>query len=553
MTPIASPAPGSAAPGSVASGPHTSLVRSVESAMELIRSGETIATSGFVGCGTPDALLDGLARRFRESGDPAGLTLLFAAGQGDGGEQGLNRLAEPGLLRRVVGGHWGLIPRVAALAVSGQIEGWNLPQGVISRLYRDMAAGLPGTVSRIGLHTFVDPRSQGGRVNERTTDDLVEVVHLGGEELLFYRATPIDVALLRGTSADEHGNITMEREALTLDNLAMACAARNNGGKVIVQVERIVAAGSLDPRLVKIPHILVDAVVVAPPELHRQTYATAFNPGYAHEVRIPLDLIPPMPMNERKIAARRAAMELPDGGVVNLGIGMPDGVSTVAAEEHVIDRITLTTEPGIVGGMPASGGDFGAALNPDALIDQNQQFDFYQGGGLDLTVLGMAELDADGNVNVSRFGPRLTGAGGFIDISQSARTVVFVGTFTAGGMQVGISDGRLTILSEGRSRKLVRHVEQVTFNGRYAASLGQRVLYVTERAVFAATPEGLRLIEVAPGIDIERDVLGQMDFAPIVQDVALMDSRIFLPQPMGLAALLRPCATSTPTLEGVSS
>ncbi|HNV15043.1 MAG TPA: CoA-transferase [Dermatophilaceae bacterium] len=553
MTPIASPAPGSAAPGSVASGPHTSLVRSVESAMELIRSGETIATSGFVGCGTPDALLDGLARRFRESGDPAGLTLLFAAGQGDGGEQGLNRLAEPGLLRRVVGGHWGLIPRVAALAVSGQIEGWNLPQGVISRLYRDMAAGLPGTVSRIGLHTFVDPRSQGGRVNERTTDDLVEVVHLGGEELLFYRATPIDVALLRGTSADEHGNITMEREALTLDNLAMACAARNNGGKVIVQVERIVSAGTLDPRLVKIPHILVDAVVVAPPELHRQTYATAFNPGYAHEVRIPLDLIPPMPMNERKIAARRAAMELPDGGVVNLGIGMPDGVSTVAAEEHVIDRITLTTEPGIVGGMPASGGDFGAALNPDALIDQNQQFDFYQGGGLDLTVLGMAELDADGNVNVSRFGPRLTGAGGFIDISQSARTVVFVGTFTAGGMQVGISDGRLTILSEGRSRKLVRHVEQVTFNGRYAASLGQRVLYVTERAVFAATPDGLRLIEVAPGIDVERDVLGQMDFAPIVQDVALMDSRIFLPQPMGLAALLRPRTTSTPTLEGVSA
>ena len=552
MTPIASPAPGSAAPGSVASGPHTSLVRSVESAMELIRSGETIATSGFVGCGTPDALLDGLARRFRESGDPAGLTLLFAAGQGDGGEQGLNRLAEPGLLRRVVGGHWGLIPRVAALAVSGQIEGWNLPQGVISRLYRDMAAGLPGTVSRIGLHTFVDPRSQGGRVNERTTDDLVEVVHLGGEELLFYRATPIDVALLRGTSADEHGNITMEREALTLDNLAMACAARNNGGKVIVQVERIVSAGTLDPRLVKIPHILVDAVVVAPPELHRQTYATAFNPGYAHEVRIPLDLIPPMPMNERKIAARRAAMELPDGGVVNLGIGMPDGVSTVAAEEHVIDRITLTTEPGIVGGMPASGGDFGAALNPDALIDQNQQFDFYQGGGLDLTVLGMAELDADGNVNVSRFGARLTGAGGFIDISQSARTVVFVGTFTAGGMQVGISDGRLTILSEGRSRKLVRHVEQVTFNGRYAASLGQRVLYVTERAVFAATPDGLRLIEVAPGIDIERDVLGQMDFAPIVQDVALMDSRIFRPEPMGLAALLRPRPTSTPTLEGVS-
>ncbi len=547
MTPTPVPA---AAPA--AQGPAPSLVRSVESAMELVNSGDTIATSGFVGCGTPDALLDGLARRFHESGDPAGLTLLFAAGQGDGGERGLNRLAEPGLLRRVVGGHWGLIPRVAALAVAGEIEGWNLPQGVISRLYRDMAAGLPGTVSRIGLHTFVDPRAQGGRINERTTEEIVEVVRLGGQELLFYRATPIDVALLRGTSADEHGNITMEREALTLDNLAMACAARNNGGKVIVQVERIVAGGSLDPRLVKIPHILVDAVVVSPPELHLQTYATPFNPGYAHEVRIPLDLIPPMSMSERKIAARRAALELPDGGVVNLGIGMPDGVSTVAAEERVIDRITLTTEPGVVGGMPASGGDFGAALNPDALVDQNQQFDFYQGGGLDLAVLGMAELDADGNVNVSRFGTRLTGAGGFIDISQSARTVVFVGTFTAGGLRVDISGGQLHIRSEGRSRKLVKHVEQITFNGRYAASLGQRVLYVTERAVFAATPDGLRLIEVAPGVDVERDVLAHMDFTPIVHDVALMDPRIFLPEPMGLATLLRPRPTSL-TPQGVSS
>ena len=522
------------------------VVHTLDEAMALVRSGDTIATSGFVGCGTPDALLEGLARRFRETGEPAGLTLYFAAGQGDGGERGLNRLAVPGLLKRVVGGHWGLIPKVAALAVSGEIEGWNLPQGVVSRLYRDIAAGLPGTVSRIGLHTFVDPRSEGGRVNTRSTEDLVEVISLGGEELLFYHARPIDVALLRGTSADELGNVSMEREALTLDNLAMASAARNSGGRVIVQVERIVQAGSLNPRLVKIPHILVDAVVLAPPELHGQTYATPFNPGYAHEVRIPLSMIPPMPMSERKVTARRAAFELPDGGVVNLGIGMPDGVSSVAAEERVIDRITLTAEPGVIGGMPAAGGDFGAALNPDALIDQNQQFDFYQGGGLDLTVLGLAEVDRAGNVNVSRFGPRLTGAGGFIDISQTARTVVFVGTFTAGGLSVDIADGALRVRTEGAHRKLVEQVEQVTFNGRYAASLGQQVLYVTERAVFRATEAGLALVEIAPGIDLERDVLARMDFEPIIDELALMDPRIFRPPPMGLAAELRPTPPRPP-------
>ncbi len=517
-----------------------SLVCSLAEAAQLVRTGDTIATSGFVGCGTPDALLQGLAERFAATGDPKDLTLYFAAGQGDGHEQGLNRLAAPGLLRRVVGGHWGLIPKVAQLAVEGRIEGWNLPQGVISRLYRDVAAGLPGTLSRIGLHTFVDPRMQGGRINERSTDELVQLHEIGGEQLLWYPGFRLDVALLRGTTSDELGNITMEREALTLDNLAMATAARNCGGRVIVQVERVVQAGSLNPRLVKIPHVLVDAVVVAPPELHRQTYATGFDAGFAHEVKVPLSSIPPMALTERKITARRAALELPDGGVVNLGIGMPDGVAAVAAEERVIDRITLTAEPGVIGGVPATGGNFGAAVNPDALIEQSQQFDFYQGGGLDLAVLGMAQLDRDGNVNVSRFGSRLTGAGGFVDISQTARTVVFVGTFTAGGLRVQIDDGQVQIVTEGDQRKLVERVEQITFNGRYAASLGQQVLYVTERAVFRATEAGLALVEIAPGVDLEREVLGQMDFAPIVGEVAEMDRRIFADQAMGLGQLLRP-------------
>ena len=520
------------------SGPHGVVVSPADAAA-LVHSGDTIATSGFVGIGTPDELLQAIADRYATTGEPAGLGLVFAAGQGDGKHQGLNRLAAPGLLRRIVGGHWGLIPALAERALAGELEAWNLPQGVISHLYRDIAAGRPGAVSRIGLHTFVDPRQDGGRVNDVSPDAMVELVELAGQELLFYRSFPIHVALLRGTTADTLGNVSMEREALTLDNLAMAMAARNSGGTVIVQVERIAEAGSLPPRSVTLPKVLVDAVVVAEPEHHLQTYATPYSQAYAHEVRLPLDDLPQMPLTARKVVARRAAFELPVDGVVNLGIGMPEGVASVAAEERVLDRVTLTAEPGVIGGIPASGMDFGAAVNPDAIIDQNQQFDFYDGGGLDLACLGMAELDRLGNVNVSRFGSRLAGAGGFINISQSARTVVFTGTFTAGGLDVAVGDGRLTIRTEGRSRKLREAVEQITFNGRYAAARGQRVLYVTERAVFEASEQGLRLTEVAPGVDVERDVLAQMEFEPLVDgEPALMDPRLFAAGPMGLAASL---------------
>lgn len=509
-------------------------VISIEAAADLVASGDTITTSGFVGIGVPEYLLKGLEKRFLQSAQPTGLTLLFAAGQGDGVDRGLNHLGHNGLLQRVVGGHWGLIPKVARLAIEGSIEAYNLPQGVVSHLYRDIAAGKPGTISRVGLETFVDPRADGGKINPQTTEDLVTLMEINGESFLFYKAFPIDVALLRGTTADPAGNITMEREALTIDNLAQAMAAKNSNGIVIVQVERTVAPGSLNPRDVEIPGALVDAVVVAPADDHMQTFATAYSHAYAGKYRVEADTMPAMKLSPRKIIARRAAFELPINGMVNLGIGMPEGVASVASEEKLLDHLTLSAEPGVIGGQPASGLDFGAAVNTDAIVNQAQQFDFYDGGGLDLAVLGMAEVDRSGSVNVSRFGPRLAGAGGFINISQNARALVYAGTFTSGGAEIRLEQGALVIEKEGRVKKFVAAVEQVTFSGPRAARLSQPVLYVTERCVFRLTSGGLELLEIAPGIDLERDILSLMDFEPVIRETVIMDQRIFEPAPMDL-------------------
>ena len=507
---------------------------SADDAAALINDGDTITTSGFVGIGVPEALLRAVEDRFLETAMPRDLTLFFAAGQGDGKDRGLNHLGHPGLLKRVVGGHWGLIPKVARLALDGLIEAYNLPQGVVSHLYRDIAAGKPGTLTHVGLGTFVDPRLEGGKINAMTREDLVSVMPMGERELLFYKAFPVDVALLRGTTADPAGNVSMEREALIIDGLAQAMAVRNSGGVVIVQVERIAARGALNPREVQIPAALVDAVVVSEPDDHMQTFATHYSHLFAGRFRAPPDAAPAMTLDARKIIARRAAFELPVNGVVNLGIGMPEGVASVAAEEGLLDHVTLTAEPGVMGGQPASGLDFGAAINTDAILAQNQQFDFYDGGGLDLAVLGMAEVDAVGNVNVSRFGPRLAGAGGFINISQNARQVVFTGTFTAGGLEVALADGQVAISQEGKARKLQETVQQITFSGTRAAALGTPVLFVTERCVFQLTKDGLRLAEVAPGIDVQSDILDQMGFAPLVDTPDPMDDRLFKPEPMGL-------------------
>ncbi|MCC7254147.1 malonate decarboxylase subunit alpha [Hyphomicrobium sp.] len=515
----------------------TTKVFSAEDAIARIRDGDVIATTGFVQSCIPEMLHAALEKRYVETRAPRDLTLIMCAGAGDSKGLGTGRLHHEGLLKRVIAANFGRMPKVAEAAQDNKIQGYNLPQGVISKLYRSCASGSPGLFTKVGLHTYVDPRLGGGKVNTVTKEDLVKLVEVDGKEWLFYKATPINVALIRATSADPLGNLSMERECLTLDVLAQAMAAHNNGGVVIAQVERLVEAGSIKPKDVKVPGILVDCVVVAdPPEMHRMNYGVVYDPGLAGEVRVTVDSLPCMALDERKIIARRAAFELPPNGVINLGVGAPDGVANVANEEKVTPYLVMTTEAGAVGGVLAGGSSFGASANAHSIIDQNQMFDFYHGGGLDLTCLGMAECDSLGNVNTSKFGGRLNGCGGFIDISQNARAVVFAGTFTAGGLEVAIEDGKLRIVKEGRARKFVKQVEQVTFSGTYAAERSQPVLYVTERCVFQLTDHGLELIEVAPGIDIERDILPHMAFKPHIHRPVPMNPAIFRDQPMGLLA-----------------
>jgi propionate CoA-transferase len=520
----------------------TGKLVSAREAVRLIRVGDTVALGGFFGIGLAVEVIHELGALFEATdaesvtlGKPRDLTLVFCVSPGDSQSGGANRLAQPGLVKRAIGGHWTGVPALYQLVGGNQIEGYNIPLGPMSHLYRDIAAGKPGHLSRVGLGTFADPRVSGGKLNEMTTEDLVELVQIGGEEYLFYKAFPINTAIIRGTTADPAGNITMEREALTSDTLSLAMAAHNSGGLVIAQVERVADVNTLNPRQVKIPGILVDCVVVATdPGNHPQTWAAPYSPAFAAEVRVPLTSLAPMPMSDRKIIARRAAMELRPNSVVNLGVGIPEGVASVAAEEKIADLMTLTGEPGVIGGIPAGGAAFGAATNPQAVIDMPYQFDFYDGGGLDAAFLGLAQADREGNINVSRFGPRMAGAGGFINISQNAKKVLFLGTFTAGDLEVSVVEGKLLIERDGQYQKFVEEVGHRTFSGPHAAQQEMDVFYITERCVFRLTAEGLELTEVAPGIDIERDILAKMAFKPIVNKPREMDRRIFRSDPMGL-------------------
>ena len=488
-----------------------------EEALRLIPDGATVATGGFVGCGHPELLTLELERRFLRENHPRDLSLVYAAGQGDGKTRGLNHLAHEGLVRRVIGGHWNLAPAMGRLAVENRIEAYNFPQGAICHLFRSIAAGVPGYICGVGLGTFVDPRLGGGRLNARTTEDLVEIVSLDGREWLRYKPFRVDIALLRGTSCDSFGNIGFEREAVFGDSLSIAQAAKAGKGKVIVQVERRVDDYSRDPKSIHLPGILVDAVVLAPPEYHQQTFAEAFTQQYVEQGSIEAVNLDAASNGAKLFIARRALQSLRAGDVVNLGIGLPEAVARVARQQGRLDEFTLTLESGPIGGIPAGGLSFGAAALPMAVIDEPSMFDFCNGGGLDVAVLSMAECDRHGNVNVSSFGGKLAGAGGFIDISQNTKRLVFGGSFTAGGLDVAFEDDQLKIVKEGHVRKLVDEVEQVTFNGARAFAAGQQVLYVTERCVFELVQGGLELIEIAPGVDVEKHVVNQMGFKPIIR------------------------------------
>ncbi|MPM40093.1 Caffeate CoA-transferase [bioreactor metagenome] len=507
-----------------------------EEAAALVKDGDVITSMGFVASNLPEALYNALEKRFVETGSPKGMTLFYAAAQGNRDGSGADHFAHEGMLKRVIGGHYNMAPKLGQMIIDNKLEGYNLPQGTLSQLYRDIAGHKVGTITHVGLNTFADPRIEGGKLNSITKEDIVEVVNIAGQERLLYKPLKFDIGFIRGTYADEQGNVTLDHEVAFLEATSVAQAVKNSGGKLIVQVEKVVSNGSLDPKLVKIPAIYVDYLVVSKGyEEHQQCQGCAYDGAMTGDFRVPLSSLEYPPLSAKKIIGRRAAMELKANTVVNLGIGIPEFVSMVANEEGIGDYMTLTVEAGPIGGVPQGGPKFGGSVNAQAIIDQPYQFDFYDGGGVDFAFLGLAQADKDGNINVSKFGPRIAGCGGFVNITQNAKRVFFCGTFTADGLKTKVSGGKLIISQEGVERKFIDTVEQITFSGKYASKTGQPVMYITERAVFELRPDGVYLTEVAPGIDVQTQVIDLMGFVPKMDGTPkLMDGRIFSDALMGL-------------------
>lgn len=509
-------------------------VITAKEAARLIEDGKTVTLGGSSGIACPESILREMETCFLETGSPKDLFVVHSTGLGDRQSRGIIHLAHEGLLKRVLTGHYGLQPQIAKMARENKVEAYNFPQGPLTQLYREIAAHHPGVITHVGLGTYMDPRIEGGKMNSRTTEDLVDLVTIDGTEWLRYKFFPIHVAILRGTTADEDGNITMEHECSPLEVLAQAEAAHNNGGIVIVEVKRLAKRGTLDPRMVKIPGIMVDYLVVEPEPM--MTWKTKFDGSYCGEVKKPLGAMEPIPLDVRKVIARRAAMELKAGNIANVGAGISDKVPAVATEEGLIKDATFTIEAGIIGGTGGTQLDFGTATNPVAIIDQPYMFDFYDGGGLDIAFLSFVECDPRGNINVTKLSGQIEGPGGFMDISGNAKQINFLGTFSAGGMKIAIEDGKLKILQEGKYMKFFQEVSHMSWNAEIARQKGQRAVYITERAVFELESEGIVLKEIAPGIDLQKDVLAFMPFKPIVaDDLKLMDERIFREPIMGLS------------------
>ena len=513
-------------------------------AAALIKDGSTLAIDAFISFCLPDDIMGEIEARFTKEGHPRSLNVVNVAGiGGDGVGRGINHFAHKGLMDRFLCSNLSLANRIYPLVMDNAFACFMIPQGVLSHMMRAIAAGKPGVFTEVGMKTFVDPRIDGGRINDAARacgDAPVQLISLNGSDCLFYPAFPIDVALIKGTKADRKGNISLEKEAMHLEQLEMATAARNSGGIVMVQVDEIVENGSIHPQMVTVPSTLVDYVILGTPENTGQHFIEGLPrpvDSWCGDEKIQLDEIKSIPLSPEKIICRRGAMEFHENAFINLGIGLPMDVSSVLNEEGLIDKVSASIESGVMGGVPAPGIATGAAYNPDAILKQPDMFDFYDGGGIDFACLGAAEIDMEGNVNVSRFAGKVPGPGGFINITQGAKNICFMGTFTAGHENdIRIEDGKLRIVKNGPHIKFVRRVDHITFSGSNSVSKGrQHVLYITERAVFTITDKGLTLLEIAPGVDLERDILELMDFTPVISpDLKAMDERLFRPGPMGL-------------------